>query len=244
MRPSLPLALALAVGLAGAAAVMNAAAQGSGAAPSPVPGAADHRDVPAMAGTERDGSSDMMSGWRWASHLSPEDRAAFFNARIAAVHAGLALTPDQEKMWPAVESAVRDGAKAWRERRERNQAAGPPTDPIERLKRLADAATIRGENLRKIADAAGPLYSTLTSDQKRRLAILTHFGHRRMDDQYWREGHDQFRDGTNEWQDRWRNRWHDRMGQWPDRRGDWLGRYRHDGESHQGQNDEDDSSRL
>ena len=43
--------------------------------------------------------------------ISPEDRAAFADARIAAVHAGLTLTPDQEKLWPPVEQAVRDFAK-------------------------------------------------------------------------------------------------------------------------------------
>ena len=43
--------------------------------------------------------------------LSPEDRAALLDARIAAVHAGLKLTPDQEKLWPPVEGAVRDFAK-------------------------------------------------------------------------------------------------------------------------------------
>ena len=40
-----------------------------------------------------------------------EDRAAFTDARIAAVKAGLKLTPDQEKLWPPVEAAVRDFAK-------------------------------------------------------------------------------------------------------------------------------------
>ena len=43
--------------------------------------------------------------------MSPEDRAAFVDARIAAVHAGLKLNADQEKLWPPVESAVRDFAK-------------------------------------------------------------------------------------------------------------------------------------
>ena len=43
--------------------------------------------------------------------MSPEDRAAFADARIAAVHAGLKLTADQEKLWPPVESAVRDFVK-------------------------------------------------------------------------------------------------------------------------------------
>ena len=43
--------------------------------------------------------------------LSPQDRTAFADARIAAVHAGLTLTPDQEKLWPPVEKAIRDFAK-------------------------------------------------------------------------------------------------------------------------------------
>src|ERR1700744_6115817 len=43
--------------------------------------------------------------------INPEDRAAFADARIAAVHAGLKLTPDQEKLWPPLEAAVRDFAK-------------------------------------------------------------------------------------------------------------------------------------
>jgi len=43
--------------------------------------------------------------------MNPEDRAAFADARIAAVHAGLKLTPDQEKLWPPVEAAVRDLVK-------------------------------------------------------------------------------------------------------------------------------------
>ena len=43
--------------------------------------------------------------------MSPEDRAAFADARIAAVKAGLKLNADQEKLWPPVEAAVRDFAK-------------------------------------------------------------------------------------------------------------------------------------
>ena len=40
------------------------------------------------------------------SRMNPEDRAAFADARIAAVHAGLKLNADQEKLWPPVETAV------------------------------------------------------------------------------------------------------------------------------------------
>ena len=60
--------------------------------------------------------------------FSPEDRAAFLDARIAALKAGLALNSEQEKNWPPLESAMRDLAKqravrfaAWKARREANQ---------------------------------------------------------------------------------------------------------------------------
>src|SRR5260370_7164424 len=43
--------------------------------------------------------------------MNPEDRAAYADARIAAVHAGLKLTADQEKLWPPVEAAVKEFAK-------------------------------------------------------------------------------------------------------------------------------------
>src|SRR5579872_359070 len=40
-----------------------------------------------------------------------EDMHAFADARLAALHAGLELTPDQEKNWPAFEQAAREMAK-------------------------------------------------------------------------------------------------------------------------------------
>src|ERR1700754_1376879 len=60
------------------------------------------------------GSSAVYAQHRFHHHhhrLSAEDRAAFVDAKIAAVKAGLQLTPDQEKLWQPVEAAVRDFAK-------------------------------------------------------------------------------------------------------------------------------------
>jgi hypothetical protein len=50
-------------------------------------------------------------------HMSAEDRAAFVDARIAALKAGLELTADQTKNWPAFEQALREMAKLRAERR-------------------------------------------------------------------------------------------------------------------------------
>src|ERR1700674_1103853 len=48
--------------------------------------------------------------------ISREDAGAFVEARIAALHSGLALTPDQERMWPAFEQAYREMARLRLER--------------------------------------------------------------------------------------------------------------------------------
>ena len=116
-------------------------------------------------------------------HVSPEDRAAFADARIAAVHAGLKLTADQEKLWPAVETAARDFAKLRIDRANARMNAKPdeqqPDDPVARLRHRADNMAASAAALKKIADAADPLYKTLDDGQKRRLALLTHHEHRR-----------------------------------------------------------------
>ena len=121
--------------------------------------------------------------------MSAEDRAAFADARIAAVHAGLKLNADQEKLWPPVETAVKEFAKlridranarmnAMRDDRSDRQQR---LDPVTRLRERAEAMGATAAAMKKIADAADPLYKTLDDGQKRRLAILTHmerrFGH-------------------------------------------------------------------
>lgn len=137
-------------------------------------------------------------------HLTAQDRADLVDARIAAVHAGLKLTPDQEKLWPPIASAVRDFAKARIDRRAariearqqaEDQAAQTPPDPIARLRKRADNMATTAAALKKIADAAEPLYKTLDDGQKRRLAILTRH-HGRLGGphpawrHHWMERHD------------------------------------------------------
>lgn len=107
---------------------------------------------------------------------SPEDLKAFTDARVAALKAGLQLTPDQEKKWPAVEQAIRDMAKARQERMAawREHSKGEKEDAVARIRARADAMTQRAAELRKLADAAEPLYQSLSDDQKRRLRFLVH----------------------------------------------------------------------
>ena len=116
------------------------------------------------------------------TRLSPEDRAAMVDAKIAAVHAGLKLSADQEKLWPPVEGAVRDLVKIRLDRvAAREVAAAKPDDqaepdPVARLRRRAENMMASAAAMKKIADAADPLYKTLDDGQKRRLAMLTHRG--------------------------------------------------------------------
>ena len=103
---------------------------------------------------------------------SEQDVTAFTDARIAALKAGLKLTPDQEKNWPGVEQAIRDLAKDRYERRTERRGEQRPADPIERLRQRADAMTKTAADLKRLADAAGPLYQSLNEDQKHRLFFL------------------------------------------------------------------------
>jgi len=120
---------------------------------------------------------------------SAEDVAALTDARVAALRGGLKLTAEQEKNWPAVETAIRDLAKdrsdRMKERAARREArrggdnvqqAGP--DAIARLRQGADAMTARASGLKKLADAAEPLYKSLDEGQKHRFGMLLRMGGR------------------------------------------------------------------
>lgn len=176
------------------------------------------------------GSTAVYAQHRYHHHhrMSTEDRAAFLDAKIASVKAGLKLTPDQDKLWPPVETAVRDFAKqrmaqanARASEREARRAAqdqkgtqdGKPAaadqtrDPVARLRERADRMAETAAGLKKIADAADPLYKTLDEGQKRRLTMLTRMGghhgwrgrgfERGMDDRFDRD-RGPGRDGSSE----------------------------------------------
>lgn len=133
-------------------------------------------------------------GWRGPRRpVSAEDRAAFIDARIASVKAGLKLSAEQEKLWGPVENVARELAKKygdryaarrdeWQKRREERKEARkqgkelPPVDQVERLRKRADALAERATDMKRLADAAQPLYATLDEGQKRRLQTL--IGHR------------------------------------------------------------------
>jgi hypothetical protein len=136
--------------------------------------------------------------------MNPDDRAAYADARIAALKAGLRLSAEQEKLWPPVETTLKDLAAKriarqeerraeWRERREQREEwrrDGKSRDerraereqrfnPIERLRKGSERMTEGGNDLKRLADATEPLYNSLDDAQKRRFNALAHAGMRR-----------------------------------------------------------------
>ena len=113
------------------------------------------------------------------ARLSAEDAQAFAEARIAGLKAGLRLTPEQERNWPPVETVMRDLAKQRIDRMIERQARAAERrneprqrDAIEFLRRRADVMAERAGGLKRLADAAEPLYKSLDDGQKRRLTVL------------------------------------------------------------------------
>lgn len=102
---------------------------------------------------------------------------AAFEANLATLKSGLKLTADQEKLWPAFETAMRNTAqeRAGRmaEARARRDAArqagqGRPARPdmVERMRFAAERMTTNGTEMRQIADTLEPLYTSFDPTQK------------------------------------------------------------------------------
>lgn len=126
----------------------------------------------AQAGAQQQGPEGRRPRGDTARQLSPEDRAAFLDARMAALHAGLRLTADQELLWPPVEAAARERANIQTELRRKDVEAGPPGNLIEGLRRHGEADAARGGADTRLADAAKPLWTSLSDEQKRRFPML------------------------------------------------------------------------
>lgn len=123
-------------------------------------------------------------------HPSAADMNSLTDMRVGIVKAALQMTPDQEKLWPPVEEAIRARAKNQQARLERiaelhdkgAMEALRERNPVELMQRRADMLVQRGTDLKKLADAWEPLYKTLSQDQKRRMAFVSYVAMRGMRD--------------------------------------------------------------
>src|SRR5271166_1311343 len=112
-----------------------------------------------------------------SSGFSQEDRARLVDAglasRLASYKERLRLTPEQEKSWPAYESALAALVKQHRERMEKRREEVRPSDPTQQVRQRAEALSAMGAALSRLADAQEPLYNSLDEGQKRRFATLS-----------------------------------------------------------------------
>jgi hypothetical protein len=95
---------------------------------------------------------------------SPEERAAFIDARISGLKADLHLTAAQEKNWAPFETAVREAAKDRAARFEQREGNGGQSASHADFRAAADA------DQRKIAAALDPLYKSLDAGQQQAFA--------------------------------------------------------------------------
>jgi len=119
--------------------------------------------------------------------LNATDQNTVTDMRVDLVKAALQLTPEQEKYWPAVESAIRANAEDRRARIAKIQETVGRSadqsridvmrnrDPIAFLQRRSQALAQRSADLDKLAEAWQPLYNTLSQEQRQRMAALAIF---------------------------------------------------------------------
>src|SRR6516165_4307289 len=129
-----------------------------------------------------------------AAPVSAEDQKTLTDLRIDLVKAALQLTPAQEKLWPAVESAIRARAEDRKARvakiqetvgRRADESRAEVLrnrDPIAFLQRRSEALAQRSADLDKLAEAWQPLYNTMSQEQRQRMAALGIFVLHEMSD--------------------------------------------------------------
>src|SRR6516165_29167 len=129
-----------------------------------------------------------------ATPVSAEDQKTLTDLRMVLVKAALQLTPEQEKLWPPVESAIRARAEDRKARiakiqetvgRRADESRAEVLrnrDPIAFLQRRSEALAQRSADLDKLAEAWQPLYKTLSPEQRQRMGALALFVLRDMSD--------------------------------------------------------------
>jgi hypothetical protein len=99
------------------------------------------------------------------------DRA---DVRTAKMKVDLNLTADQEKNWAGFATAMQDMSKKQADRqiasRDARAQQHGTLDALDEMRKNADAQIERSNDLKKLADAAQPLYASLNEQQKSRFA--------------------------------------------------------------------------
>ncbi len=122
----------------------------------------------AAEGDQQASRADRMQQWT-------ADRETMLDAKLTGMKAGLGLASDQEKLWGPFEFAVKDADKSRMDamgQMMRMRAQGERMSPIDHLEAMADRLSQGATNVKKIADAAKPLYDSLDESQKHKFGML------------------------------------------------------------------------
>src|SRR6202041_1546779 len=122
----------------------------------------------AAEGNQQSSGAERMQQWA-------ADRETMLDAKLTGMKAGLGLTADQEKLWAPFEAAVKDADKSRMDamgEMMRMRSQGERMSPIDHLEAMADHLPQGATNVKKIADAAKPLYDSLDESQKHKFGML------------------------------------------------------------------------
>jgi hypothetical protein len=122
----------------------------------------------AAEGDQQSSHAERMQHWA-------ADRETVLDAKLAGMKAGLALTADQEKLWGPFQSAVQDAARSRMDAMRQimqTRAPGEQMSPVDHLEAIANRLSQGATDVRKIADAAKPLYNSLDESQKHKFGML------------------------------------------------------------------------
>ncbi len=135
--------------------------------------------LPATANTaiEPNAQQGMQQGMERMQHWAA-DRELVLDAKLAGVKAALKLNPDQEKLWGPFENAVRDSAKdrmenmqKMMEMRKQNEHVSP-VDLLDTWSTGSTDLSQAAGDMKKVANAAKPLYASLDETQKHDFGML------------------------------------------------------------------------
>ena len=101
------------------------------------------------------------------------DHEAMMDARCGGMKTALKLTPEQNPLWEAFENAVRGGAKSRTDDTRQIMENRERMSSVERMAATAGHMARRADELKKIAEAAKPLYGSLDDTQKRKFELLS-----------------------------------------------------------------------
>jgi hypothetical protein len=101
------------------------------------------------------------------------DHEAMMDARLGGMRAALKLTPEQNPLWEAFENSVRTVSKTRMDDTRQMMENRGHMSPTEHMDAMAGRMA-RREELKKISEAAKPLYGSLDDTQKHKFELLGH----------------------------------------------------------------------